>query len=77
MGRRVAPEAFFWILHVGMTHRTWFPAVISAMNLLGNINQRDFWKVAFKGSPEWMRYMVYGFLGYAVVNFMLFMTTAP
>ena len=76
MGRRVAPEAFFWILHVGI-FIVWFPAVISAMNLLGNINQRDFWKVAFKGSPEWMRYMVYGFFGYAVVNFMLFMTKVP
>jgi hypothetical protein len=35
------------------------------------------WKVVLRNSPEWMRYMVYGFLGYAAVNFLLFMTNTP
>ena len=30
-----------------------------------------------QGSPDWMRYMVYGFFGYALLNFALFMTKAP
>lgn len=30
-----------------------------------------------QGSPEWMRYMVYGFFGYAFVNFALFISKAP
>jgi hypothetical protein len=30
-----------------------------------------------KGSPDWMRHMVYGFFGYAMVNFLFFMTKAP
>jgi hypothetical protein len=73
LGHRVAPEAFFWILHLGI-FIVWFPAVITARSVVGNVSRVDFWKVALKGSPEWMRYMVYGFFGYAGVNFLLFMT---
>jgi hypothetical protein len=75
MGRRVAPEAFFWMVHVGV-FVVWFPAVFVAQRLVGNVNREDLWKVVLKGSPDWMRYMVYGFFGYAFVNFM-FMTKAP
>jgi hypothetical protein len=76
MGRRVAPEAFFWMLHVGI-FVVWFPAVFIAQRLVGNVNRRDFWKVILKDSPGWMRYMVYGFFGYAGVNFLFFMSKTP
>ena len=76
MGRRVAPEAFFWILHVGI-FVVWFPAIFVAQRLVGNVNRKDLWKVVLKDSPDWMRYMVYGFFGYAAVNFLFFMTKAP
>jgi hypothetical protein len=76
MGRRVAPESFFWMLHVGI-FVVWIPAVFVAQRLVGSMNRRDFWKVVLKGSPDWMRYMVYGFFGYAMVNFLLFMGHAP
>jgi hypothetical protein len=76
MGRRVAPEAFFWMLHVGI-FVVWFPAVLVAQRLVGNVNRKDFWKVVLKNAPDWMRYMFYCFFGYAFVNFMLFMTKAP
>lgn len=76
MGRQVAPESYFWMLHVGI-FVVWFPAVFVAQQFVGNMNRRDFWKVVLKGSPSWMRYMVYGFFGYAVVNFLLFMGPAP
>ncbi len=75
-GRRVAPEAYFWILHVGI-FVVWFPAVWVAQKRVGNLQRKDFWKVVLNGSPDWMRYMVYGFLAYAVVNFALFMLKAP
>jgi len=75
-GRRVAPEAFFWMLHVGI-FVVWFPAVFVAQRLVGNVNRKDLWKVVLKDSPDWLRYMVYGFFGYAVVNFLFFMTKAP
>jgi hypothetical protein len=76
MGRRVAPEEYFWILHVGI-FVVWFPAVLAAKERVGSINRKDFWKVVLKGSPDWMRYMVYGFLGYAMVNFSFFFLLAP
>ena len=76
MGRRVAPEAAFWILHMGI-FAVWFPAVFVAKQRVGNVQRKDFWKVVLSGSPESMRYMVYGFLGYAVINFALFMFQAP
>jgi len=76
MGRRVAPEAFFWMLHVGI-FVVWFPAMFVAQRLVGNISRKDLWKVVLKDSPDWMRYMVYGFFGYAIVNFLFFMTKTP
>jgi hypothetical protein len=75
-GRHLAPGAFFWVLHVGI-FVVWFPAVFVAQRLVGNLNRGDFWKVVLKDSPDWMRYMVYGFLAYALVNFMFFLTQAP
>lgn len=75
-GRRVAPAPFFWILHIGI-FVVWLPAVMVAQRQVGNLNRKDFWKVILKGSPDWVRYLVYGFLGYAVVNFMYFFFQAP
>ena len=76
MGRRVAPEAFFWILHMGI-FVVWFPTVLVARKRVGNRRSKDYWRLVLQGSPEWMRYMVYGFFGYAFVNFALFIAKAP
>jgi hypothetical protein len=76
MGRRVAPEGLFWILHMGI-FVVWFPAVFVGKQRAGNLNRKDFWKVILRGSPDWVRYLLYGFFGYAVVNFMYFFTQAP
>jgi hypothetical protein len=40
MGRRVAPEAFFWMLHVGI-FVVWFPTIFVAQRLVGNVNRKD------------------------------------
>jgi Protein of unknown function (DUF3592) len=76
MGKRVAPEAFFWGLHVGAI-AIWFPAVFVAQHRVGSLNRRDFWKIVLRGAPDWMRYLVYASLGYAVVNFAIFFFQAP
>jgi hypothetical protein len=76
MSRRVAPEPFFWILHMGI-FVVWLPTVLVARKRVANRSSKDYWKVVLRGSPEWMRYMVYGFFGYAFVNFALFMSKAP
>jgi hypothetical protein len=76
MGRRVVPEPFFWILHM-VIFVVWFPAVIVAKQRVGNLNRKDFWKVMLRDLPDWVRYLIYGFLGYAVVNFLYFFQQAP
>jgi hypothetical protein len=75
MGRHVAPEALFWILHFGI-FVVWFPAAFVGKQRAGNFKRRDLWKVILRGSPDWVRYLLYGFLGYAVVNFIYFLNPA-
>lgn len=75
-GRRVAPEPLFWIVHMGI-FVVWFPAVLVARHRVGDLKRKDFWKAALRGFPDWMRYMVYGFGGYAILNFALFIFHAP
>lgn len=76
LGRRVAPEAFFWILHMGI-FVVWIPAVLVARERVGNLRRKDSWKLVLQDSPEWMRYMVYVFFVYALLNFALFALHAP
>jgi hypothetical protein len=75
-GKRVAPETFFFMLHIGV-FVVFAPAIFVAQRLVGNTARKDFWKAALRWSPNWMRYMVYGFGGYAFVNFALFIFRAP
>jgi Protein of unknown function (DUF3592) len=75
-GRRVAPAPFFWILHMGI-FVVWFPAVMVAQRQVGNLKRKDFWKAILKGSPDWVRYLIYGFLAYAGINFMYFFFQVP
>ena len=76
-GERVVPEAFFFGLHFGV-FVVWLPTVIVAREMTKGLERRkDYWKIALKYAPDWMRYMVYGFGAYAVVNFILFMMSSP
>jgi hypothetical protein len=76
MGRRVVPDSFFFLLHAGAI-AMFFPTVLVGRKRVGSTRRKDFWKLALRGSPDWMRYMVYGFFGYALVNFLLFMLNSP
>jgi len=75
-GRKVAPESFFWMLHIGI-FVVWLPAVLIAQTRIGSLQRRDMWKVLLTGAPEWVRFMVYAFGCYAIVNFLIFMFQAP
>jgi hypothetical protein len=66
MGRLAPP--FFWVLHVGI-FVVWFPAVLVAQRLVGSSSRKDFWKVILRGTPDWMRYMLYGFFAYDLFLF--------
>ena len=76
MGRRVAPEALLWLLHIGI-FVVWAPAVLVARVIAGNLNRKDLWKAVLKNAPAWMRYMTYGFFGYAMINFWLSFSKTP
>lgn len=75
-GRKVAPESFFFMLHIGI-FVVWLPAVLVAQRRIGSMQRRDMWKVLLARTPEWVRYMVYGFGTYAIVNFLIFIAHAP
>jgi hypothetical protein len=74
MGRPVS--MFFWVLHAGI-FVVWIPTVLVGKKLVGDLNRKDFWKVTMKDVPNWMRYMMYVFLAYAMVNFLFSFANAP
>lgn len=75
-GKRIVPFTFFIMLHVGI-FVVFIPAMLVAQRLVGNTGRKDFWKAVLRWAPDWMRYMVYGFLAYAIANFALFMIQVP
>lgn len=76
-GQQVVPDAFFWGLHIGI-FPVWIPVVFIGKRLSEDApRKQDYWKFALKGAPDWMRFMVYGFFVYAIVNFMIFIAHAP
>jgi hypothetical protein len=76
MGRRVLPEGFFFILHIGI-FAVWFPAVLVAKQRIGHLQRKDFWKIALRGAPDWMRYFVYAVFFYSFIEFFVFVGHAP
>jgi hypothetical protein len=65
-----------WALHVGI-FIVWLPTVLVAYRLTRGASRKDFWKIAMVGCPKWMRTALYIIFGYAILNFVLFMATAP
>jgi hypothetical protein len=66
----------FTTLHVGI-FPLWLPVVLIAQKMTSGTTRRDFWNAAFSGCPPWMKYMTYGFLGYAILNFVIFTFLIP
>jgi hypothetical protein len=64
-------EEATWGLHVGIFAVS-LPAVLVATQIGKEFKQKDFWKAALRGCRPWMRWLVYGLLGYAVFNFVRF-----
>ena len=65
-----------WELHIGI-FVVWIPAVFASTRLTRNVPRKDAWKAALRGCPDWMKYMTYGFFGYALLNFASLFITAP
>jgi len=60
-----------WVLHMGI-FVVWLPAVLVANRLVKDFKQKDFWKAALRGCPQWMKNLTYFFFGYAILNFIIF-----
>lgn len=60
-----------FVLHVGI-FVVWFPTVIVAQKITRDYKQKDFWKAALRGCPQWMKWLTIGFFAYAFINFAYF-----
>jgi hypothetical protein len=67
---------YAWVLHFGI-FVVWIPTVLVATRMGADFKRKDLWKAVLRGCPLWMRYMVYGFFGYALLNFAIFIIAAP
>jgi len=65
---------YTWTLHVGAL-AVCIPAAIVALRLTRGFPRKDQWKALLGGNPVWMKYVLYCFLGYALVNFAIFIAT--
>ena len=60
---------------VGGLFAVWIPAVLIAQRI-NNGNRLNFsWKKVLAGCPDWMRYAAFTIFGYAIVNFLLIVTS--
>jgi hypothetical protein len=76
LGKRGPLGDYAWLLHVGI-FVVWIPTVLVAQRLGSGLRRQDFVKVALRRCPGWTWYSVFGFFGYAVLNFILFAAHAP
>lgn len=54
----------------------WLPTVLVSAQMTRHGDRKDFWKMALAGCPAWMRWGLYGLIGYGVLNFVAFIATA-
>jgi hypothetical protein len=65
---------YTWTLHLGAL-AVCVPAAIVARRLTRGLPRKDQWRALLGNDPAWMKYVLYIFLGYALVNFAIFMAT--
>lgn len=75
-GHQPGGNALFFGLHAGI-FPLWIPVVLIGRRMTRGAPTKDFWKIATSGCPVWMKYMTYGLFGYAMINFLLFIVSAP
>jgi hypothetical protein len=65
---------YTWTLHIGAL-AVCVPAAIVARRIARGLPRKDQWKAVLHGCPPWTKYVLYGLIGYALVNFAIFMAT--
>lgn len=61
------PFGFLRLLHLGM-FVVFLPALLIARKRPGAMRRKDFWKTVTQGAPDGLRYLLYFFLAYAMLN---------
>ncbi len=64
--QRVFPPV--WILHI-LIFVIWIPVVVSSRRIRTEDNRRDFWKIASRHAPGWMKSLSTALFAYALFNF--------
>jgi hypothetical protein len=67
----INPERVFpaiWVLHI-LIFIVWIPVMFSCRNSFTKDNQRDFWKIATRSAPRWMKVLSVALFAYAFFNF--------
>ena len=50
----------------------WIPAILVSNRMVAGYPRKDFWKVALRGCPVWMRWGTMVVFAYAIINFVFF-----
>jgi len=62
-------------LHAGV-FVVWLPTVMVIQRYTRDFPRRDFWKIALRGCPPWMKRLTYGFFAYAFAGFAYYVLTS-
>jgi hypothetical protein len=84
VGQPLGGNRLFLALHVGI-FPLWIPVVLISMKITRGMRlegrvfstRKEYREALLSGCPPWMKYMVYGFFIYAIVNFTIFVVMAP
>jgi hypothetical protein len=68
LGYPMPADSWFFAMHAGI-FVVFIPAVMVTTKRVGNAQRKDLWKVALRGTPDWMRYLLYALLAYTFVTF--------
>ena len=63
---------YTWTLHMGALFIC-IPAALAARRLLRGVPRKEQWKALLRGCPAWTKYVLYGLVAYALVNFGIFL----
>jgi hypothetical protein len=64
--QRVFPAV--WVLH-GLIFVVWIPVVFSCKKSCTKENRKDYWKIAMRNAPRWMKVLSAALFAYAFFNF--------
>jgi hypothetical protein len=74
-GVQIRGGQMIWLLHLGI-FVVWLPTVLLVSRIMRGERRQDMWKLTLSGCPAWMRLAAKVLLGYIIVNFVYFISTA-